>query len=40
MGNIVDYSKSESLDREGQELTEPEREQLEELLRATSVKQQ
>ncbi|WP_433239603.1 hypothetical protein ACQPYK_32975 [Streptosporangium sp. CA-135522] len=37
MGKIVDYAKSESLDRGGQELTEIEREQLKELLRDTGA---
>jgi hypothetical protein len=37
MGHGVDYMKSESLDRSGQELTEAEREQLEELLRAAKT---
>jgi hypothetical protein len=36
MGNKVDFKKCESLDRRHQELTEPEREQLEELLRAAA----
>lgn len=34
MGNVVDFRKCESLDRRHQELTEPERERLGELLRA------
>jgi hypothetical protein len=33
MGHGLDYRKCESLDRSGQELTDVEREQLEELLR-------
>ena len=34
MGYVVDFVTSESLDRGAQELTRPEREQLEELLQA------
>lgn len=34
MGNVIDFRKCESLDRGRQRLTEPERERLEELLRA------
>lgn len=37
MGNVVDFRKCESLDRRRQELTEAEREQLEELFRAAAV---
>lgn len=36
MGNVVDFRKCESLDLRHQELTEPERERLEELLGAAT----
>jgi hypothetical protein len=37
MGNVVDFRKCESLDRDRQRLTGPELERLEELLGATAV---
>jgi hypothetical protein len=37
MGNVADWKKCESLDRCRQELTDAERERLEELLRAAAV---
>src|SRR3954451_16036029 len=37
MGNVVDFRKCESLDRDRQRLTGPELERLEELLGATGV---
>jgi hypothetical protein len=38
MGNVVDFKKCESLDRNRQQLTDDERERLEELVRATDAR--
>ncbi|MFF3671170.1 hypothetical protein [Microtetraspora malaysiensis] len=38
MGRGIDYTRAESLDRSGQELTEAEREQLEKLLDTKKTK--
>jgi hypothetical protein len=35
MGNVVDFRKCESLDRSSQQLTDDEREQLEDIVRVT-----